>query len=139
MLGANITVANVALNGIGPLTFGPGAQTLPPFNGSTGSFDSTQTVNSNQLGTGLGTFTGQLLTALAKPGALQVGVAAIDLSLLLQPIVSGLATALATALTPILSSLDNILVPTLALLGAQVGTATVHNMSLTCGVAQLVN
>jgi uncharacterized membrane protein len=42
-------------------------------------------------------------------------------------------------LQPVFNLLDAVLVPTLSLLGVQVGTATVHNMSLTCGVAQLVN
>jgi uncharacterized membrane protein len=39
----------------------------------------------------------------------------------------------------VFSLLNTLIVPTLSLLGVQVGTATVHNMSLTCGVSQLVN
>ncbi|AOK16486.1 hypothetical protein WT26_10930 [Burkholderia cepacia] len=42
-------------------------------------------------------------------------------------------------LQPVLSALDAVLVPILGLLGVQVGQATVHQMSLTCNAAQLVN
>ncbi len=75
----------------------------------------------------------------ALPNALQITV--LDSSLLgnlLSAILSGLTGALTPVLTPIFNLLDSVLVPVLSLLGVQVGTATVHNMSLTCGVAQLV-
>ncbi|WP_080416125.1 TadG family pilus assembly protein [Burkholderia ubonensis] len=42
-------------------------------------------------------------------------------------------------LQPVLSALDAVLVPILGLLGVQVGQATVHQISLTCNAAQLVN
>ncbi len=63
----------------------------------------------------------------------------IDISSLFRQITTALATALTPLLQPVFGLLDTIFVPTLSLLGVQVGTATVHNMSLTCGVSQLVN
>ncbi|WP_206002039.1 hypothetical protein [Paraburkholderia aromaticivorans] len=73
------------------------------------------------------------------PGALQVAPLGYDLSAVLTPILSGVTGLIRPVLKPIFKLLDTILVPTLSLLGVQVGTATVHNMSLTCGVSQLVN
>ncbi|KVT40825.1 hypothetical protein WK52_25440 [Burkholderia multivorans] len=52
--------------------------------------------------------------------------------------VSVLSSLLASLLSPILMSLDSVIVPLLNLLGVQVGQANVHQMSLTCNVAQLV-
>ncbi len=52
--------------------------------------------------------------------------------------VSTLLTFLTGLLSPLLSSLDAVLVPLLNLLGVQVGAATVHQISLNCGVAQTV-
>jgi len=49
-----------------------------------------------------------------------------------------LALLTQSTLNPILGALDQLLVPLLQLLGVQVGVATVHNMSLACGVAQTV-
>jgi uncharacterized membrane protein len=42
-------------------------------------------------------------------------------------------------LTPVLNSLDLLLVPLLQLLGVQIGVSTVHDLGLACGQAQLVN
>ncbi len=53
--------------------------------------------------------------------------------------VATLTTILGDILTPILSSLDTLIVPLLNTLGVQVGQATVHQISLTCNAAQLVN
>ncbi|MBA5790835.1 hypothetical protein H3280_28025, partial [Escherichia coli] len=52
--------------------------------------------------------------------------------------VSTLLSFLSGLLGPLLSSLDAVLVPLLNLLGVQVGAATVHQISLNCGVAQTV-
>lgn len=51
---------------------------------------------------------------------------------------SGLAATLAPALTLVTEDLDLALVPLLQLLGVQIGVATVHDLSLTCGVSKLV-
>ena len=136
--GFNIVVASVALNGIGPLRLGPGTVPLT-FNGSSGSFDSIQSANSNAVGTDASILTTQLLAALAAPGTVQVVLASIDLTSLLSQITSAVASLLGNVLQPVFGLLDTILVPTLSLLGVQIGTATVHNMSLMCGVPQLVN
>ncbi|WP_244305835.1 TadG family pilus assembly protein [Paraburkholderia lacunae] len=139
ILGANVQVANVVLNGIGPMQLAPGTTTPLVFDGSSGSFDATRSANSNALGSDASVLTTQLLAAL--PGALDVSLLnhSVDLSALLSPILSGVANALTPLLQTVFALLDTVLVPTLSLLGAQVGTATVHNMSLTCGVSQLVN
>lgn len=91
------------------------------------------TTYSNQLGS-------QLATALAN-----LNLQAVNISLSLPLItvnlpvpVSVLSSLLGSILSPILMSLDSVIVPLLNLLGVQVGQANVHQMSLTCNVAQLV-
>ncbi|MFM0740519.1 TadG family pilus assembly protein [Paraburkholderia xenovorans] len=137
LLGITLKVANVTINAI-PLPLGPAPTTLV-FNGSSGSFDSTQTVNSNAVGSAASVMTSTLLANL--PNTLQVSLLnnSIDISTLLTPILLLVGPALTALLQPVFALLDAIVVPTLSLLGVQVGTATVHNMSLTCGVSQLVN
>ncbi|MDE1009637.1 MAG: TadG family pilus assembly protein [Paraburkholderia fungorum] len=139
LLGLSGQVANVALNAVGPLQLAPGTTTPLVFNGASGSFDSSQSANSNAVGSDASVLTSQLLGAL--PGALNVSLLnnLIDISSLISPILSLVGSTLTPLLQPVFALLDTILVPTLSLLGIQVGTATVHNMSLTCGVAQLVN
>ena len=128
----------IALNSLGPLSLSPGTSPVT-INGSSGSFDVTATpANSNALGSDLATLTATLLGQL--PTALSVSVLGSSLlGDLLTPILSLLATTLTPLLQGVFSLLNTLIVPTLALLGVQVGTATVHNMSLTCGVSQLVN
>lgn len=130
-------LTKIALNGTGQLSLGPPSPQPVTFNGASGSFDSSVTLNSNAVGTDASTLTAQLLKAL--PNLLQVTVVGLDLTTVIQPLLAGLVPVLSAALQPVFGLLDAILVPTLSLLGVQVGTATVHNMSLTCGVAQLVN
>ena len=137
LLTGTTELTKIALSGTGQLSLGAPAAQPVTFNGASGSFDSSVTVNSNAVGTDASTLTAQLLKAL--PGLLQVTVAGLDLTTVIQPLLAGLAPVLSTALQPVFGLLDTVLVPTLALLGVQVGTATVHNMSLTCGVSQLVN
>jgi uncharacterized membrane protein len=131
-----INVATLALSSTGWLSLSPGPTTLY-FNGSSGSFNTSQTVNSNAVGSDVGNLTGTLLAAL--PSALQVTVLGSNLlGDILSTVLSGVTGALTPVLTPIFSLLDSVLVPVLSLLGVQVGTATVNNMALTCGVPQLV-
>ncbi|WP_080423243.1 TadG family pilus assembly protein [Burkholderia ubonensis] len=81
----------------------------------------------NNLGASLGTALGNInLNAITILGV------AIPLGPLLDAIGS-------LVLQPVLSALDAVLVPILGLLGVQVGQATVHQISLTCNAAQLVN
>ncbi|SOE71893.1 Uncharacterized membrane protein [Burkholderia sp. OK233] len=138
LLGFTTQVANVIVHGIGPLTLTPGSTPIV-INGSSGSFDVVASTNSNQIGSALAIFSSQLLNAL--PGALDISLLnnLIDISSLLHSILTAVAGALTPLLQPVFNLLDTVLVPTLSLLGVQVGTATVHNMSLTCGVSQLVN
>lgn len=136
---AGVNLANVILHRIGPLQPGPGTITPLVFNGSSGSFDSTLSANSNAIGSDGAVLTTQLLAAL--PGALDISVFnnSIDLTSRISPILSLVGSTLTPLLQPVFALLDTVVVPTLSLLGIQVGTATVHNMSLTCGVSQLVN
>lgn len=91
------------------------------------------TTYSNQLGT-------QLATALANLNlqALNISLSLPLITVNLPVPVSVLSSLLASLLSPILMSLDSVIVPLLNLLGVQVGQANVHQMSLTCNVAQLV-
>jgi uncharacterized membrane protein len=137
ILGAKMPVGYVGLNPTGQLPLSPGATTPLVFDGSSGSFDVTKSANSNAVGSDAATLTNALLAAL--PNMLQVVPAGGNLSLPIGPIVEGLTGLLTPILQPVFNLLDTVFVPTLALLGIQIGTATVHNMSLTCGVSQLVN
>jgi uncharacterized membrane protein len=58
---------------------------------------------------------------------------------LIKDLVTAALTLVVNLLTPILNLLDTALVPLLQALGVQIGAATVHDTSLTCGEAQLVN
>ncbi|MGQ7938469.1 TadG family pilus assembly protein [Paraburkholderia sp. D1E] len=138
LLGLTVQVANVIVHGIGPLALTPGSTPIV-INGSSGSFDVVVSANSNQVGSALSIFSSQLLNAL--PGALDISLLnnLIDISSLLNSILTAVAGVLTPLLQPVFNLLDTVLVPTLSLLGVQIGTATVHNMSLKCGVAQLVN
>jgi uncharacterized membrane protein len=51
---------------------------------------------------------------------------------------SVLLAALLPALDTLLSGLDLAVDPLLQVLGVQVGVATIHDLSLTCGASQLV-
>lgn len=120
----NSTTFNLALQSPQPTTF--------QFNGVSGDSDDYQTTNTNAVGSAAGGLVGQLATGLA--GSIRVSALGIDLT----PIAGGLTAALAALLTPILNSLDLLLVPLLQLLGVQIGVSTVHDLGLACGQAQLV-
>ncbi len=135
-------VAAIELNRLGPATASPGPSTLV-IDGSSGSFDVTAGANSNEVGSDLATLTTQLFDQL--PGALSPQIFSKSsvvnqlLKGLLTPILQLVTSTLSPLLQSVFSLLDTIVVPVLSLLGVQIGTATVHNMSLTCGVPQLVN
>ena len=137
LLTGTTELTKIGINGTGQLTLGAPSPQPVTFNGASGSFDSSATVNSNAVGTAASTLTSQILNVL--PSLLQVTVVGLDLTTVTQPLLSALTPVLNTALKPVFALLDAVLIPTLSLLGVQVGTATVHNMSLQCGVAQLVN
>ncbi|KVT52446.1 hypothetical protein WK53_08305 [Burkholderia ubonensis] len=81
----------------------------------------------NNLGASLGTALGNInLNAITILG----------IPIPLGPLLNAIGSLV---LQPVLSALDAVLVPILGLLGVQVGQATVHQISLTCNAAQLVN
>lgn len=97
-----------------------------------------QSVNSDYAGGVISNALAGLGTQLAQPNALSIRLLnGINLSL--GSIASPIVTTLGQTLAPALAGLDTLLVPVLQLLGAQVGVSTIHDLSLTCGVAQLVN
>ncbi|MGY4725612.1 TadG family pilus assembly protein [Burkholderia pyrrocinia] len=112
-----------------------GASQSHTFNGVSGTDANYWTVNSNALGSALSSALSQL--AVAKITA-NIGLGGVNLLSLPSTFLSTLLTFLTNLLGPLLSSLDAVLVPLLNLLGVQVGAATVHQISLSCGVAQTV-
>ncbi|KVL39862.1 TadG family pilus assembly protein [Burkholderia sp. MSMB1835] len=112
-----------------------GASQSHTFNGVPGTDANYWTVNSNALGSALSSALTQLAAA-----TITVNLRLADLTSLPIPstFVSTLLGFLTSLLGPVLSSLDAVLVPLLNLLGVQVGAATVHQISLSCGVAQTV-
>nr|WKF59363.1 hypothetical protein HUO10_003872 [Paraburkholderia busanensis] len=135
--GITLPGGGVALNPVGWLSLSPGTTTPLVFNGASGSFNATQSANSNAVGSDASVLTTQLFGAM--PGALVVNPLGVNLTTLISPILTAVGGLLTPVLQPVFTLLDTVLVPTLSLLGIQIGTATVHNMSLTCGVPQLVN
>ncbi|WP_074763771.1 pilus assembly protein TadG-related protein [Paraburkholderia fungorum] len=137
LLGAN--VLNVSLAGLGPAQLSPGSTDVS-INGSSGSFNVVaQPVNSNALGSDLSSLTSILLGQLSNPNALTLQVLGSNLlGDLLSSVISLVSTTLSPLLQSIFGLLNAVVGPVLTLLGVQIGTATVHNMSLTCGVPQLV-
>ncbi|WP_175819944.1 TadG family pilus assembly protein [Burkholderia sp. BCC0419] len=112
-----------------------GAAQQHTFNGVPGIDANYWTVNSNALGSALSSALTQL--AAAKITA-TLSLFGADLLSIPSTFVSTLLGFLTSLLSPLLSSLDAVLVPLLNLLGVQVGAATVHQISLNCGVAQTV-
>ncbi|MDN7430346.1 TadG family pilus assembly protein [Burkholderia sp. AU45388] len=112
-----------------------GASQSHTFSGVPGIDANYWTVNSNALGSALSS----ALTQLAAAN-ITVNLGLFGANILTVPgnFVSTLLTFLTSLLDPLLSSLDAVLVPLLNLLGVQVGAATVHQISLNCGVAQTV-
>ncbi|NIF52340.1 hypothetical protein F3J19_09600 [Burkholderia sp. Ax-1724] len=133
-------VISVKLKRLGFLSLSPPQPTTLVFNGSSGSFNGVQGADSNAVGSDLASLTGTLFSQL--PGALSIYLLDPTLSALIGYILDPVLALVTTTLSPVLSSvfslLDTLIVPTLTLLGVQLGAATVHNTSLTCGVPQLV-
>jgi len=108
------------------------------FDGIAGNADDYQSANSNAVGSVLANALSGLSATLAQPGALSVTLLGGALGVPLGPVVSALVAFLAPALTLVAEDVDAALVPLLQLLGVQVGVATIHDLSLTCGVSKLV-
>jgi uncharacterized membrane protein len=108
------------------------------FNGISGDSDDYQSTNTNYLGQATAGVLTQVVTALPTSIYATVGGVPLLPTSTLGQAVSGLLGGLVSALTPVLNSLDALLVPLLQLLGVQIGVATVHDLGLSCGQAQLV-
>ncbi|MBR7993442.1 hypothetical protein KDX08_13415 [Burkholderia cenocepacia] len=112
-----------------------GAAQQHTFNGVPGIDANYWTVNSNALGSALSSALTQLAGAQITATLTLLGADLLSIPSTLASTLLGFLTSL---LGPLLSSLDAVLVPLLNLLGVQVGAATVHQISLSCGVAQTV-
>ncbi|WP_186204470.1 TadG family pilus assembly protein [Burkholderia gladioli] len=113
-----------------------GAAQTHTFSGVSGLDSNYWTVNSNALGSALASALAQLATAQISPN---LGLLGNVISVALPSnFVGTILGILQPVLSPLLSALDAVIVPLLNLLGVQVGAATVHQISLTCGVAQTV-
>ncbi|HVW51114.1 MAG TPA: TadG family pilus assembly protein [Trinickia sp.] len=125
--------ANVALPAVVPQS---SAATLS-FDGVTPNDDDYQSANANAVGSVLANALSGVAASLAQPSGLDVTLLG-GLSLPLGLLDSVLLAALLRALDGLLSGIDLAIDPLLQLLGVQVGVATIHDLSLTCGAAQLV-
>jgi uncharacterized membrane protein len=125
--------ANAALPAVVPQS---SAATLT-FDGVTPNGDDYQSANANAVGSVLATALDGLVASLSQPNGLDVTLFG-GVSLPIGVIDSVLLAALLPALDTLLSGLDLAVDPLLQVLGVQVGVATIHDLSLTCGASQLV-
>jgi uncharacterized membrane protein len=133
----NVLGQGLTVTGAAAVTVQPAPKNIA-FTGVGHTITSTNplTVNSNDVGqdlsSALGSLTSSLLTSLTVVVLgipLPLGQALPAVSLVLNPLVNNLVAPLLSGVIP----------PLLNLLGAQVGTSTVTDLSLTCGNVQLVN
>jgi uncharacterized membrane protein len=110
------------------------------FDGIVGNSDDYQTVNSNRAGHVISYALSSLSASLSKGGLVvntPVVILNVLINLLLPNLLSATLSTLLGLLTPILNSLDSILVPVLQLLGVQIGVSTIHGLPPVCGQSQL--
>lgn len=125
------TVSNVSVN----LAGSPATNTFYGRGGSDPSYY--WTTNTNALGSAVNNALAGLKAAQITPTvSLLFGIVTVTIP---PDFISSLLSVLTTVLSPLLTALDGIIDPLLDLLGVQLGAATVHQMSLTCGVAQTVS
>jgi uncharacterized membrane protein len=128
----------IALQGSSPTGMTPATLN---FDAQPGNSDDYQSVNTNALGSASASLLGQVITQL--PSALYVSVGNSNLRLgnlgLLSALLTPVLNAVVSTLTPVLQQLDTLIVPLLQALGVQVGAATIHDIALSCGEAQIVN
>ncbi|SPB13949.1 membrane protein [Caballeronia novacaledonica] len=118
-----------------PATMPASAATTLSFNGVSGDGDDYQPVPSAP-GASLANALSGLGASLSAPGGLSVRSPILP-PLLLDTVAPLLLGLLVPALASVLAGLDQALMPVLQLLGAQVGTSMIHDLSLTCGESQL--
>ena len=126
--------ANAAVPAVVPET---SAATLT-FDGVTPSDDDYGSADANAVGSVLATALSGLAASLSQPNGLNVALFG-GVSLPLGLLDETLLAALLPDLDVLLSGIDLAIDPLLQLLGVQVGVATIHDLSLTCGAAQLVD
>jgi uncharacterized membrane protein len=126
--------ANAALPAVVPSS---AAATLT-FDGVTPNGDDYQSADSNAAGSVLSTALSGAAASLSQPNSLNVTLLG-GLSLPVGTIVGPVLAALSPALSQLLAGIDPAVDPLLQLLGVQVGVATVHDLSLTCGASRLVD
>jgi uncharacterized membrane protein len=138
----NIVTANVTSDSINLNLQSPNPTPLK-FDALPGNSDDYQSTSTPPGGATAGLLT-QLVAQL--PGAVHLVAGSpqnpVDLTsiLLVKDVIKPVLAAVVTnILGPALNQLDSVLVPLLQALGVQIGAATVHDTSLTCGEAQLVN
>lgn len=107
------------------------------FDGVTPNDDDYQSADANAAGSVLANALAGLASSMSQPNALDVTLLG-GVSLPLDLFVSALLAALSPALDQVLSGIDLAIDPLLQLLGVQIGVATIHDLSLTCGASQLV-
>lgn len=108
------------------------------FSGVPNSPTAYQSTNTNALGAATTGVLTQLASELPSSVYATLGGVVVSSTSVVGIAVSSLLSAVVSLLSPILNSLDALLVPLLQLLGVQIGVATVHDLGLACGQAQLV-
>lgn len=120
-----------------PAVVPPSSAATLTFDGVTPNDDDYQSANSDAAGRVLATALSGFAASLSQPNALNVTLLG-SVSLPVGPLVDALLLALSPALDQLLLGIDQVVDPLLQLLGVQLGVATVHDLSLTCGASQVV-
>lgn len=131
-------VVKVTTNASLPAVVPQGSVATLTFDGVTPSDDDYQSADSNAVGSVLATALSGLAASMSQPDGLHVTLLG-GLPLPLGLFVGALVAALSPALDQLLGGIDLAVDPLLQLLGVQLGVATIHDLSLTCGASQLVN
>ncbi|WP_240324500.1 TadG family pilus assembly protein [Trinickia diaoshuihuensis] len=131
-------VVTVTANAALPAVVPPSSAATLTFAGAAPAGDSSyQSADSNAVGSVLSHALDGLAASLAEPDSLDVTLLG-GLSLPVGAFADTLLTVLQPALSQLLSGIDAAVDPLLQLLGVQVGVATVHDLSLSCGASKLV-
>lgn len=135
---ANVpNIVKVTANAALPAVVPQSSATTLTFDGATPPDDAYQSANANAAGSVLATALSGLTASLSQPDGLNVTLLGA-VSVPLGPFVGAMVSFLTPALDQLLSGIDLAVDPLLQFLGVQVGVATVHDLSLTCGASQLV-
>ncbi|WP_430364977.1 TadG family pilus assembly protein [Trinickia sp. NRRL B-1857] len=130
-------VVTVTANAALPATVPPSSATTLTFVGAAPTDGAYQSADSNAVGSILAGALQGLTASLAQPDSLNVTLLG-GVSLPIGEFVDALLAVVSPTLDQLLSGIDPAVDPLLQLLGVQVGVATVHDLSLTCGASKLV-